>query len=342
LELVYFNIQTVLEFWIVKFMLNPSSLLQLTRLVARSERILVASHQNCGDATGSVTACRLVLQNMGKKVTVFLPASVPKGFRFLPGTEFIITNPALINWRDFDLFLCVDAAEPALTGLADKFTERPASLTTVNFDHHLTNPEYGDLNLVDRMAPATCAMLYEWFQAAEYHIDRRIATCLLTGILTDTGSFSNPATNEIALETSAQLLLRGASVGVILNKVVKNKSLPELKLWGRAFERLHENETLGLVTTVITKQDIEELGVTNEALEGVANFLNDLQGYRGVLVLKEQTDGTIKGSLRTTRDDVDVSELAKLFGGGGHRKAAGFTTKGFLVEGPNGWEIKES
>lgn len=323
-------------------MLNPSSLLQLTRLVARSERILVVSHQNCGDATGAVTACRLVLQNMDKKVTIFLPAPVPKALRFLPGIESIITNPALISWREFDLFLCVDAAEPALTGLADKFADRPASLTTVNFDHHLTNPEYGNLNLVDRGAPATCAMLYEWFQAAEYHIDRRIATCLLTGILTDTGSFSNPATNEIALETSAQLLLRGASVGVILSKIVKNKSVPELKLWGRAFERLHENETLGLVTTVITKQDVEELGVTNEALEGVANFLNDLQGYKGVLVLKEQADGTVKGSLRTTRDDVDVSALARLFGGGGHRKAAGFTIKGFLTEGLNGWEIKTS
>lgn len=323
-------------------MLNNSNLSKLTRLVNGSKSILVVSHQNCGDATGSVTACCLILESLGKKVTMFLPGPVTKTLRFLPKTEAILTTPELINFNEFDLFLCVDAAEPKLTGLEEKFNERPAGLVTVNFDHHLTNPEYGDLNIIDKTASATCTMLYEWFRAAGWHIDRRVATCLLTGILTDTGSFSNPGTNEAALETAANLLLQGASVGPVLERVVKNKTLAELKLWGKAFERLHDNQSLGLVTTVITAEDLAEFDVTAEALEGVANFLNDLSGYQAVLVLKEHSDGTIKGSLRTTRDDVDVAEVAKLFGGGGHRKAAGFTVRGRLVETEQGWAVVSS
>lgn len=323
-------------------MLNQHSLQQLTRLAQNARRILVASHQNCGDATGAVTACRLVLERLGKQVTMFLPAPVPAAFRFLSGTEAIVTDSEQIRWSDYDLFLCVDAAEPLMTGLEARWAERPANLVTVNFDHHLTNPEYGQLNIVDRGAPATCAMLYEWFVSAGWVIDSQIATSLLTGILTDTGSFSNPATNEAALATASQLLLKGASVGTVLAKMARNKTVPELKLWGRAFERLKENTALGLVTTVITQADLAEAGLGSEALEGVASFLTELQGFRAVLVLKEQTYGTIKGSLRTTRDDVDVAAVAKLFGGGGHKKAAGFTVQGKLVETPAGWAIDKT
>ena len=300
---------------------------------------MVASHANCGDATGSVTALYLILTRLGKQVTIFLPAPVPKSFRFLPRTEIIKTDPAVIKWSDYDLFLCVDAAEPKLTGLESRWSERPANLTTVNFDHHHTNTGYGDFNLVDKESAATCAMLYEWWQTAGWPIDKQVATCLLTGILTDTGSFSNPGTNEAALRTASSLILQGASVGRVLDQVVRNRTLVELKLWGRALERLQENIDLGLVTTIITQADIQELGVTTEALEGVANFLNELQGPRAVMVLKEQADGTVKGSLRTTRDDIDVAAMAKLFGGGGHRKAAGFTVPGRLVDSPSGWSI---
>ncbi len=313
---------------------------KLTQLVGERNRILVASHANCGDATGAITACRLVLQVLGKEVTICLPAPVLKPFRFLPGAETVVSDLASVNLSDFDLLLCVDAAEPHLAGLADRWDSRPAGLVTVNLDHHLTNHGYGDLNLVDTSAAATCAMLYDWFTAAGYPINQRVATCLLTGLLTDTGSFVNSATNEAALATAARLLLKGALVGEVLRQVVPSRTLPELKVWGRALERLREDAELGLVTTVITQADLVELGGSPEALQGVANFLNELEGYRAVLVLKEQADGTVKGSLRTTRDDVDVAELAKLFGGGGHRKAAGFTVPGHLVEGTAGWRVE--
>jgi len=296
-------------------MVSQNELIKLTRLVGGANRILVGSHANCGDATGSVTAITLVLGAQGKEVTPFLPEPVAASLKFLPG------------------------AEPKLTGLADKFNERPSSLITVNFDHHHTNTGYGDINIVDRQAAATCAMVYEWLTSAGWPIDRQVATCLLTGILTDTGTFSNPATNDTALKAAADLLARGANASRALRQVIGNRTLTELKLWGRAFERLHDYPDLGLVVTVITQKDLAEFDASEDMLEGVANFLNDLEGYRAVLVLKEKPDGTVKGSLRTTRDDVDVAAVAKLFGGGGHKKAAGFSVPGKLVETEQGWKI---
>ncbi len=313
---------------------------QLTHLVENAQRILVVSHANCGDATGAVTACDIVLSRLGKTITTFLPKPVSASLQFLPLTERILSDVAKIRWPDYDLVLCVDAGEPKLTGLFDMWHSRPATLPLVNFDHHLTNPEYGDFNIVNKAAPATCAMLYEWFVSAGYLIDRRVATCLLTGILTDTGTFLNSATNEVALQTASTLLLAGAQVGVVLEKIIHNKTIIELKLWGRALERLRENTETGVVSTAILQADVTEFSLGVEAVDGVANFLNDLQGPRAVLVLKEQADGMVKGSYRTTRDDVDVAAMAKVYGGGGHRKAAGFTVAGKLVELAEGWGVE--
>ncbi len=321
-------------------MIVVNDLKKLTSLVNNAHRILVGSHAKCADATGAVTAIKLVLTRLGKQVTSFLPEPVAGSLMFLPATEDIITDSEKINFKDYDLYLSVDAAEPKLTGLAEKFNERPRDLVTINFDHHHTNTFWGDVNIVDKQASATCAMVYEWFMFAGWLIDSRIATSLLTGILADTGNFSNPATNDTSLKAAADLLARGANARRILRQVMGNRTLAELKIWGRIFERLREYQEIGLVVTVIKQSDFEELGANEEMLEGVANFLNDLSGYRAVMVLREKSDGTVKGSLRTTSDDVDVAAVAKLFGGGGHKKAAGFSLPGKLVQTDQGWKIE--
>ncbi len=312
---------------------------KINRALKGATSILLASHKNCGDAAGSVIALFLVLQSQGKKVTMFLPAPLSSTLTFLPYAEQIISDLNLIDLDKFDLLFCVDAAEIEMTGLAEKWFKRQASLITINLDHHLTNPYYGDINIVHKDASAASILLYEWFKQDGLPVTREIATCLLTGILTDTGTFSNPGTTASSLQAAAEMLLRGARVSKVFEQLVRNKTVNDLRLWGRALERLKVDKELGLVTTVITQKDIDELSVDAEALEGIANFLNNLSGFKAVLVLKEQNDGTIKGSLRTTHKDVDVAELAKLFGGGGHKKAAGFTIQGKLVPQGDGWEV---
>lgn len=312
---------------------------KLNKSVKQANKILLASHKDCGDATGSVVATMLALRYLDKKADMFLPGPVPDGLRFLPHIEKIMTGINHIDLNQYDLFFCVDAADVYMTGLEEQWARRSLSLITINFDHHLTNPGYGDINVVDKNSSATSVMLYQWFRQAAIPVTREMATCLLTGIFTDTATFSNPGTTSMSLQASADMLVKGANPMKILDKMVNNKSINDLRLWGRALERLSVDEVLGVVATVITQADLKELAVGQEAIEGIANFLSDLSGYKAVLVLKEQDDGTVKGSLRTTRDDVDVAELAKQFGGGGHKKAAGFTIQGKLVETNKGWEV---
>ncbi|HBV33370.1 TPA: hypothetical protein DIC39_01415 [Patescibacteria group bacterium] len=323
-------------------MINSFELQKLVKKVKSARRVLITSHKDCGDATGSSIAAYLALQQWQVPADIFLPGPVPAIFKFLPHTEKIITNAGKINLENYDVLFCVDAAEIAMTGLEDKWKARPIDLTTINSDHHFTNPGYGDINILDKQASATAVVLLELFKQLEFTITREIATCLLTGIFTDTGTFSNPGTTALSLKSAADLLLKGANAAKTLDKIARTKSVADLQLWGRALERLYVNESLNVVTTVITLADMKELKVGTEALEGIANFLNDLSGFRAALVLKEQADGTVKGSLRTTRDDVDVAAMAAEYGGGGHKKAAGFTVKGSLVETPSGWTIKRA
>lgn len=322
-------------------MINSFELQKLVSKVKSAKRVLITSHKDCGDAAGSVIATYLALRQWGQEADMFLPSPVPAMLNFLPHTEKIITNADKINLENYDVLFCVDAGEIAMTDLADKWQKRPLSLFTINIDHHFTNPGYGDINILDKQASATTVVLLELFRQAEVTVTRDMATCLLTGIFTDTGTFSNPGTTALSLKAAADLLLKGANITKTLDQIVRTKSVTDLQLWGRALERLYVNKDLNVVTTVITQADIKELKVGSEALEGIANFLNDLSGFQAALVLKEQADGTVKGSLRTTRDDVDVSALAREYGGGGHKKAAGFTVKGSLVETSSGWSIKK-
>ncbi len=320
-------------------MITRFDLEKLQRNIRQAKKILIASHKNCGDATGSVISTMLALRYLGKQADMYLPSFVPDSFKFLPHSEKIIIGKEKIDLNNYDLFFCVDASDVYMTELQDQWVNRKPTLITINLDHHLTNPFYGDVNIIDKEASATSVMLYEWFRKTEIPITREMANCMLTGIFTDTGTFSNPATSSLSLQASSDMLVRGANPTKILDKMVNNKSVSDLKLWGRALERLNVDEDIGIVSTVITLADLKDLEVGRDAIEGIANFLNEIAGYKAVLVLKEQEDGTVKGSLRTTREDVDVAELAKQFGGGGHKKAAGFSIAGRLVETEKGWEI---
>jgi phosphoesterase RecJ-like protein len=173
-------------------------------------------------------------------------------------------------------------------------------------------------------------------------VDRRTATCLLTGLITDTGSFSNLATTASAVDVAAKLLAKGANLPQISKQALQYRPYNSLKLWGRALERLHEDPTTGMIVTAVTLQDIHECNADEEAVSGISNFLNGLDqaAEKIIMVLAQSQPGVIKGSLRTTHPLLDVTEFAKLYGGGGHKKAAGFSLTGTLELTPTGYVIK--
>ncbi|MBI4133627.1 DHH family phosphoesterase [Candidatus Uhrbacteria bacterium] len=308
-------------------------------LLMRSRRTLLVAHKKPdGDTLGSASAVLNYLIREGHDVVAFCADAIPEQYHYLPGFERFTYDPGVFQ-DQYDLLCVFDAGDPRYAGIALHLERMPQRPTIVNIDHHATNERYGDQNLLFTDASSTAEVVHRFFTANGITIDPHMATCLLTGIVTDTSNFVNPATNATCIRAASNLLICGARMGDITRSLVRNKSIPALQLWGRALERIRENHALGIASTIITKEDVEEAGAdVGEATEGIANFLGAVLDVAVIMVLKEQSDGLIKGSLRS--NSKDVSAIAKLLGGGGHKKAAGFTVRGKLIEKDGIWQVE--
>lgn len=321
--------------------MNQILINKLEQSLLIAKKILIIAHQKPdGDALGSGLAFSEFLDALGKQNDFFALGPVSSTADFLPSRKKVIDNFHQISLLNYDLLVILDCGDLKQTGIEAELRALPAEFPIINIDHHQTNENFGTLNILDAESSSTAEIVFSLFEQLNFSLSKDAATLLLTGLITDTANFSNPATTFSSLETAGKLLARGARLGEISSNVLQNKSLDVLKFWGTILSRLTENKELGVVTTVITKEDLELANLDEEALEGVTNFLNNLKGAKMVLVLKALEDGKIKGSFRTTTPGIDVSLLAKTFGGGGHAKAAGFTIPGKLVKIEGGWRIE--
>ncbi|NQU77199.1 bifunctional oligoribonuclease/PAP phosphatase NrnA, partial [Candidatus Falkowbacteria bacterium] len=306
-------------------------------LINESSNILLICHRNPdGDTLGSALALAHWFKKIAKNYTIYCQDKPALFLSFLPGLENIKNQEP--NPNNYDLIITCDCGDQTQTGVSSENWNQIKS-KIINIDHHFTNTNFGNYNLISFESASTSAILYKFFKASLVNIDRLMATCLLTGLVVDTCNFSNPGTNQEALEVASRLVAKGAQIRCINNNILKNKSLPILKLWSRILLRLQKNEELGLAWTIITKKDKAECGVDDLASEGISNFFNELADSNLTLVLEEIEGGFVKGSLRTTTDHIDVSRFAKIMGGGGHQRAAGFRVKGRLKESDKGWSI---
>ena len=241
--------------------------------------------------------------------------------------------------NDIDV-VCVfdsgDAQFAYLPEIVETFKTRP---TIISIDHHASNDMYGDINLVVTTAASTTALCHQFFRQQNIHITQTMATNMLAGLVTDTGIFSNPATNIQAMEIGAELMNEGARIEHIVMSLMRTKPIGALKLWGRALSRIERHPKLDIAYTIITQKDHQECNATKDDIAGLANFLNSVADCAITLILKETDDGKIKGSLRTTQKNIDVAKFAKTLGGGGHAKAAGFTIEGRMNQKENGWKV---
>lgn len=311
-----------------------------THITTRARRVVVVPHKSPdGDTLGAATAFYHYLKAYGIDATLWCKTGTSAVLSFLPHAEELHSDPAIWTEQQFDTVCIFDAGDPVFAGAQDCIDSLDHKPTLYNFDHHYTNTQFGDYNFVQLDAASTTEVLYNYFTAIDYPINSIVATCLLTGLMTDTGNFSNPATSETALSVGAELVRRGGNYNAILNYTYRNKSADALKLWGIALSRLSIKQELSIAYTALTRADMAGLHVTDGDVEGIANFLNSIGDTKISLMLKETQDGFVKGSLRTTANDVDVSALAGTFGGGGHRKAAGFMVKGHLEERAGDWLI---
>lgn len=303
---------------------------QIHQLLTSAEKTLIVIHQNPdGDAVGSISALAEYLFNLDRNLRLFCPTAVPPKLQFLPHAH-LITNKKEILKDSVDLIVVLDSGDLRYAGIDDLAPNHPATL--INIDHHPTNEKYGHINLLNPTASSTTEILYHFFKENGININHNMATALLAGIINDTDNFVNPATSEIALNVASDLLRRGANLNLIHNWTIKNKTISILKLWGVVLGRLEKKENLDMAYTYLTKKDILQYDIADDSeTDGIANFLNKLDGAKISLLMKETPEGKIKGSFRTTREDVDVSAIAKKMGGGGHKKASGFTAEGTIA-----------
>lgn len=315
------------------------SLPEYTRLHAlvrnATKILLIADGKPDGDSLGSSSGFLNWLRREGKQVQAYCAAPIPRSFSYLDGIH-LYRNDAATFKESWDLIVTFDAGDLRHCGVEHLLPQITSPYTLVNIDHHATNARYGDLNLVYVDACSTCEVVYRFLTAEDLRLDGAIATSLLTGILTDTSSFSNSATTSPGIEAAAVLTSAGALMNEIYHHLLQNKTIDGLKLWGLALSRLKFHPSYNLVTTYFFAKDLE--GASEEAIDGISNFLNASCGEaETILVLRESTDGKIKGSMRSAKRD--ISKLAKLLGGGGHKKAAGFTINGRLEARAEGVRI---
>lgn len=304
-------------------------------IASRSTFALVCHRRPDGDAIGSLLAFARYLAAQGKEARCYSIDGVPPSLQFLPDIDKVGKELDAF-WQSAEMIVVLDCGDISMIGFGD---EAVAGRMVCSIDHHVSNPGYGDLPIIDPRAAATGEILWRYFAHVGYVPDRAAATELLTAIYTDTDAFSNLGTTPASLESAGELLALGANFKEITARTLHNRSIASLKLWGRALARLRYDAGKQIAVTVITKDDLAECQATAEDTEGVANLLNHLADVKMAMVLRELDDGTIKGSLRTTHELIDVSKIAKLLGGGGHMKAAGFTIQGKIVETENGWKI---
>lgn len=319
---------------------------QIFHEIDRAKHVMLVMHQKPdGDTAGACLAVAHYLDTIQKPHTCFCVDALSPTLRFLPGMEKMTSESR--HWHpdqaNFDLLIVFDAGDLKYSGIDHYVDKLTHDFTIINIDHHATNTQFGDHNLVVTNASSTCEIVHHLLNSVQA-LNKEMATCLMTGLVTDTGGFTNLATTASAVEAASQLLLKGANIKSIAKRTLRTRSVNTLKLWGRALERLQMTPS-GVVVTVITHADMEECDAPEHAIEGVANFLNaidDQTGAKAVLFLSEREPGIVKGSIRTKHPLIDVSKLATLLGGGGHQKAAGFTVPGHLVQINGRWLISNT
>lgn len=306
--------------------------------ISQAGNILVVTHRNPdGDAIGSVIAMLEYLRSLNKRYTAFCFDSVPSNLEYLKNSHEIISDIGKLKGQEFDMVITLDCADVNYSGIGEFLIEmKYKGVEIVNIDHH-PKSDYGSLNVNYSQASSTAEILYNLFQIWGVKISPGMATGLLAGILVDTGNFTNSATGKETLGIAAELVELGGRYSYANKQLHQNQDKHGLRLWSKVLNRLQKNDRLKVAYSVIVAEDIEETGW--EATEGVANFFNYLDGVKLVMVLKEKGDGEIKVSLRSLAPGMDVARLARVFGGGGHVKAAGFSLRGRLEKEGNYWRI---
>jgi phosphoesterase RecJ-like protein len=301
-----------------------------------SSRVLLASHVNPdGDAIGSLLAMGTALENLGCDVDLYNESSIPAVYRFLPSVDRIRKH--LDDPERFDTAVVLDCGDLSRVGAEAK--QVGAIPMVINIDHHITNTRFGQHQLVDVDACATCEIIYRLVQAMGLEVDVIMATAIYTGILSDTGSFRFSNTNQTAFAICEAMVARGVDPASVARHVYGTYSLGRIKLLNLALDSIEISNNGYLSIMTVTREMFAETGTQSEDADGLINYARRIQDVKVAALIHELENGANSQGNRkrfhvSLRSDgsVDVARIASGFGGGGHAGAAGFSMESSLSE----------
>jgi phosphoesterase RecJ-like protein len=313
--------------------------------IRQAQNILLACHERPdGDAVSSLCAMGELMKTLGKKHVLFCADEPDDFFAYLANFEKIQTDKDKFNFSDFDLIILLDCGQIARSKLEPELLARAHHQFLIEIDHHPKMENYSDLEIRNTEAAATAEIVYELFKTNKIKINKNTANCVLTGILTDTANFLYPSTTDRTMKIASEMLIRGAQMPQIVRNTWYNKTLPAMNLWGLALSKLKINKQYNLGFSVITLDEIKKIKdiekVDSDIWSSIAGYMSNLHNVKGIMILREEEDGVIKGSLRSSHPSADISKLAKFFGGGGHPKSSGFSIAGKLEKINNNYQIR--
>lgn len=291
------------------------------KTIEDANSILLISHIHPdGDTLGGVLGLYSVLKSMGKDVNLYNHSKVmPRRLEFLPNIKHISNQlPAFC----FDVAVACDCAS------IDRTCLKKGDFTFINIDHHITNTNFGDINLVDAMAPSATMVVYDLLRNNDIKITKEVALCLYVGFVEDTGFFTYGNLNAKGLKAIAHLANTGLDLTWVGTKLRQSTPLSLLRLKQHVYDVFYliENATIGVV--VITQKDLKRIGCQEDETKNIIHPIRELATVEMAIMILEKKFGGAKVSLRS-KESIDASAIALAFNGGGHTKAAGFEVASF-------------
>lgn len=296
-----------------------------------SERIAILPHISAdGDAIGSSLALALALEKIKRKAVVILEEAIPYVYGFLPGSRLaeVYTSD---NSR-YDTVIALDTGDLGRLGYRKALFDN--AKFTINIDHHNTNTEFAFNNFVSTQSSAVGEIIYKMIKMMGIEPDKDIFTCLYVAIATDTGGFRFSNTTPLTHMIISDLISSGINVAEVSQKIFDSTSFEKVKLIGAAARLLELAENGRIAVIAVTNDVIKQSGAREEDCEGIINIGRNIRGVEVAVMLRQWENGEIKVNLRSN-SHVDVSAIAGLYKGGGHKKAAGYIIKSSLDDAKN-------
>ncbi len=303
-----------------------SSFAEIGEVLRNHQSFVLMSHvRPDGDAIGSQLALGFSLMAMGKTVWMINEDGLPENMAFLAGSEKVTLPPA--EPLEVEVAVALDTATKPRLGDAALHAASKAGLW-LNIDHHISNPLYGDVNLIDSTSPATGEILYHLITALDLPLPAETRDAIYVAVSTDTGSFQYPSTTVRTYEMAADLVRRGLDVGTINSETYDNQPYRRVELMRALLNTLERSGDGWVAHWELRDQTRIDLALLPEDSEGLIDFIRAIRGVRLAVFFEELPDGKVRVSMRSKDKRLDVCQIATRFGGGGHALAAGIRMKG--------------